>query len=332
MIKINKIEDLHNLKIENYFFSVIKENEKNCIFIENKKEKVNIKIEYNKENLISVFEKIKKYTEIRVVLNELNTRETLSFVQSSGYEKKLWNPIGKAMHKFNMIEEGDRVAVGISGGKDSIVTLNALIRIKKVAKIDFEIIPIHIHLKEDISDFSEIIKYIEKMGLKLRIVETNLGDILFKENGEIKEKNPCFLCGRIRRGVLYKIMKEESINKLALGHHKDDIVETFLMNIIYQGNRNIMKPAYISEENKVMVIRPLAFVEEKNIINYAKKLGLPVLNSKCPYETSKDSRRLKIKNLIKELSLENKDIRSVIMNSIKDLFWVLNKNILLSKF
>ena len=320
MLKINNINDLNGLKEGNYIFSLLNEENVSKILIENRKEKTKLEIVYNENNLIQALETIKKYTEIRISLNELNDREILTYIQSKGYEKSLWNPIGKAMHSFNMIEAGDKIAVGISGGKDSLVTLNALIRVKKIANIDFEIIPIHIHPKEDLSDFTEVNKYIQKMGLELKTVETNLNEILFGEDGEKKEKNPCFLCGRIRRGILYRVMKEEGINKLALGHHKDDIIETFLMNIFYQGNRNIMKPAYISKEYDVMVIRPLSFVEEKDIINYSKKLSLPIIKTKCPYEDSSDSKRLKVKNIIKDLSIENKDVRSVILNSIKDLF------------
>lgn len=317
MIKIENIKNLHNLQEGNYIFSVTADEGINKIILENKREKLKIELEYNEDNCVSVLEKIKKLTDIKIVLNNMNEREVLTYIQSKGYEKVLWNPIGKAMHQFNMIEEGDKIAVGVSGGKDSLVTLNAFVRVKKIAKINFDIIPIHIHPKQDLADCSEIENYCRKLGLELKIIETNLDEMLF---GESKEKNPCFLCGRIRRGILYRVMKEERINKLALGHHKDDIIETFLMNILYQGNRNIMRPAYISEEHGVKVIRPLAFVEEKNIISYAKKLSLPVMKSKCPYETSEDSKRLKVKNLIKELSKENEDIRSVIMNSIKDLF------------
>lgn len=318
MIKIEKIKDIHGIKEGNFNFSVIDLEDKNIkIIIENKKEKFRIELECSEGNSVSVLEKIKKLTDIKILLNQMNDRETLSYIQSKGYDKTLWNPIGKAMHQFNMIEDGDRIAVGVSGGKDSLVTLNAFVRVKKIAKVNFEIIPIHIHPKQDAADCTEIEEYCRKLGLELKIIETNLDDMLFGEN---KEKNPCFLCGRIRRGILYRVMKEENINKLALGHHKDDIIETFLMNILYQGNRNIMRPSYVSEEHGVRVIRPLAFVEEKNIISYVKKLSLPVMKSKCPYETSEDSKRLKIKNLIKELSKDNEDIRSVVLNSIKDLF------------
>lgn len=244
-------------------------------------------------------------------------REVLAFIEAKGYNKVLWNKIGKAMHRFNMIEPGDKIAVGISGGKDSLVLLNSFVRIKKIANLDFEIIPVHIHMKEDISETKDIEDYCKYLGLNLNIINTRLENIV---SGENKEKNPCFLCGRIRRGVLYTFMKNNNINKLALGHHKDDIIETFLLNIIYQGNRNIMRPSYFSDEHKVTVIRPMAFVEEKDIIRYTNRLNLPVLESKCPYESSKDSKRLKIKNLIKDLSIDNQDVRSIILNSIDDLF------------
>ena len=115
------------------------------------------------------------------------------------------------------------------------------------------------------------------------------------------------------------MMKEQKINKLALGHHKDDIIETFLMNIFYQGNMLAMKPSYTSEEYGVQVIRPLAFVEEKDIIRYVKRVDMPILVSECPYETNDNSRRLKMKNLIKDLAKDNSEIRSVILNGIKDL-------------
>lgn len=313
MIKIKNLSELQNLKVDNYFFEVLED----VIKISNKKEKFEINLKYSKDNLISTLETIKKLTEIKILLEDFSEREILSFIESKGYNKLLWNPIGKAMHKFNMIEEGDRVAIGISGGKDSIVLFNALVRIKKIANINFEIIPIHIHMKEDTSDISELVNYIKKFGYDLQVIETKLGNLV---SGDTKEKNPCFLCGRIRRGILYTTMKEQNINKLALGHHKDDIVETFLLNIIYQGNRNIMRPAYFSEEHQVTVIRPMAFVEEKNIISYSKKLSLPILEEKCPYEISNDSKRLKIKNIIKSISEETPDVRSNIINSIKDLF------------
>lgn len=245
-----------------------------------------------------------------------NKREILKFIEGKGFSKSIWSPIGRAMIKYNMVEEGDRIAVGISGGKDSLTTLNALVRVKLITGINFEIIPIHIHPNVDKNSYSKIEEYCKKLNLELRIIPTNLEEILF---GDEEVKNPCFLCGRIRRGILYRIMTEEKINKLALGHHKDDIIETFLMNVFYQGNMKMMKPSYISDTYGVKVIRPLAYVEEQDIIKYVSKNNLPATKSDCPYEDSENSKRLRVKNLIKELSAENKNIRSVIFSSISDL-------------
>lgn len=247
----------------------------------------------------------------------MTDRELLSYIEGKNFSKKLWSPIGRAMHKYNMIEAGDKIAVGLSGGKDSLTTLHALLRIQKITQIPFEIIPIHIHPNTDKASYQKMKDYCESLGLDLLVETTNLEEILFSEENPVK--NPCFLCGRIRRGILYRILEERKINKLALGHHKDDIIETFLMNIFYQGNMHMMKPSYPAKEYGVQVIRPLAFVEEKDIIRYVKQLDLPVTKSDCPYETSEQSRRLKMKQLIQEMAKDNPNVRSTILSSIEDL-------------
>jgi len=249
-------------------------------------------------------------------LKKKEERKILSYIQSHGFDKTIWKLAGKAMCDYDMVKDGDRIAVGVSGGKDSLALLNILIRVQKITRVNFEIIPIHIHPKQKSIATSEIEDYCKYLGLELIIEETNLEDILF---GKDKMKNPCFMCGRMRRGILYRIMKEEKINKLALGHHKDDIIETFLMNTFYQGNMNVMKPKYMSEDHGVEVIRPMAYIEESNIIEYAKKINLPILKSECEYETSKDSKRLEVKEMIETMSKKSKNIRSVIFNSIEDL-------------
>ncbi|SJZ34006.1 tRNA(Ile)-lysidine synthase TilS/MesJ [Cetobacterium ceti] len=311
MIKINSLLELDNYLFENFLFKISPTE----IIIENKKEKCVINIEFSLKKQLKAIETIEKLTNLKIKLNAIPDEEILSFIENKGFSKTLWNPIGKAMHEYNMIEEGDRVAVGVSGGKDSLTVLNALIRIKKISKVNFEIFPIHIHPVEEGSKYEEIEDYCKNLGYPLQVFETTLGDILFDKT----IKNPCFLCARIRRGLLYRVMKEQNINKLALGHHKDDIVETFLLNVFYQGNMNVMKPMYSSEEYGVSVIRPLAYVEEKDTIKYAKKLNLPILINECPYETSDNSRRLKVKNIIKAIGEDNPEIRSVILNSIKEL-------------
>ncbi|MEG1582548.1 MAG: ATP-binding protein [Cetobacterium sp.] len=313
MLKIDKIIDLDGYRFQNYRFEILDDK----VRIENTKEEITIEINYEAHKIVKLLDKIYKLTELKVVLSQIDEREILSFIQDKGFEKTLWSPIGKAMHDYNMIEEGDRIAIGISGGKDSLTVLNALLRVKKISGIKFEIFPIHIHPVEEGGKYGDIKEYCKKMGVELQVIETSIGESILT-NKELK--NPCFMCARVRRGLLYKEMKTQNINKLVLGHHKDDIIETFLLNVFYQGNMGVMKPAYDSEEYGLKVIRPLAYVEEKEIIKYAKKLNLPILHNDCPYETSDNSKRLKVKKMIEELSKDSPNIRSVMLNSIKNLF------------
>lgn len=145
MIKINSLLELDNYLFENFLFKISPTE----IIIENKKEKCVINIEFSLKKQLKAIETIEKLTNLKIKLNAIPGEEILSFIENKGFSKTLWNPIGKAMHEYNMIEEGDRVAVGVSGGKDSLTVLNALIRIKKISKVNFEIFPIHIHPVEE---------------------------------------------------------------------------------------------------------------------------------------------------------------------------------------
>ncbi|MGB6129792.1 MAG: ATP-binding protein [Psychrilyobacter sp.] len=311
-MKIERIEDLDNLKYENFRFQII-ENE---LIIKNIVENFEIKFSLSEKKRIKITESIEKFTGLKLSFSMLEGREIISYIESKGFNKSIWSLAGKAMCDYNMVEEGDRIAVGVSGGKDSLTLLNVLVRVKMITRVNFEIIPIHIHPKQKSIATNEIEDYCKSLGLELIVEETNLEDILFGKN---KMKNPCFMCGRMRRGILYRMMKEKNINKLALGHHKDDIIETFLLNTFYQGNLGVMKPKYMSKEHGVEVIRPMAYIEESTIIKYAQKIKLPILKSECKYETSKDSKRLEVKEMIEELSKKSENIRSVILNSIKPL-------------
>ncbi|OQY41985.1 MAG: tRNA 2-thiocytidine(32) synthetase TtcA [Fusobacteriia bacterium 4572_74] len=311
-MKIENIEDLDNLKYENFRFQIID----NELIIKNIEEKYEIKFPLNEKNRVKIAESIEKLIGLKLRISKLDGREIIKYIESKGFNKNIWSLAGKAMCDYNMIEEGDRIAVGVSGGKDSLALLNILVRVKMITKVNFEIIPIHIHPKQKSIATNEIEDYCKFLGLELMVEETNLEDILFGEN---KMKNPCFMCGRMRRGILYRLMKEKNINKLALGHHKDDIIETFLLNTFYQGNLGVMKPKYMSKEHGVEVIRPMAYIEESTIIKYAQKIKLPILKSECEYEISKDSKRLEVKEMIEELGKKSKNIRSVIFNSIKPL-------------
>ena len=312
MITIKNISDLNNITFENYHLTVLD----NLITATNHREDSTTTIIINEKNRLKTIRTLEKLLSTKIELTTFKEKEILSFIENEGFSKTIFTPVGNAASEFNMIVEGDRIAIGFSGGKDSFTLLNTLVRIKKISNVNFEIFPILIHPEYDLANTKEISAYCEKLGLQLQIEQTTLSNFLFDKDKNSNIKNPCFLCGRIRRGILYSIMKKQNLNKLALGHHKDDIIETFLMNSFFQGNLHMMKPNYSSKEHNVTIIRPLALIEESNIIRYVKKLNLPLLKSLCPYETSEDSKRLKVKNLIKNLSQENNDIRSVIFNSI----------------
>ncbi|MEI6857322.1 ATP-binding protein [Psychrilyobacter sp.] len=194
-MKIERVEDLDNLKYENFIFQII-ENE---LIIKNIVEKYEINFSLNEKRRIKIAESIEKLTGLKLIFSKLDGREILAYIESKGFNKSIWSLAGKAMGDYNMIEEGDRIAVGVSGGKDSLTLLNILVRVKMITRVNFEIIPIHIHPKQKSIATSEIEDYCKFLGLELIIEETNLEDILF---GEDKMKNPCFMCGRMRRGIL----------------------------------------------------------------------------------------------------------------------------------
>lgn len=245
----------------------------------------------------------------------MEKKEILGFIESKGFNKTLWREAGKAMHCYNMIKDGDRIAVGISGGKDSLTLFNLLLRVKMISNVNFEIVPVFVDQNGSEGKDAERVKnYIEELGYSLIIENSNIEKIVFDER---KEKNPCALCSRMRRGILYRIMKEQNCNKLALGHHLDDMIETFLMNLFYQGSTRKMEPMYRSEEYGIDVIRPLAFVEEETIIKYTRKIGAPIMGCNCRlYQIKMDPKRLETKILIKNLEKKNPEIRKSIKNAL----------------
>ncbi len=181
-IRINDLNELQGVKHENDLFSI----EDGRLKVLNSKEKTEIYFELNNKRRFKTAEAVEKHTGLKIELENLSDRELLAFIESKGFSKTLWNPIGKAMHKYNMIEAGDRIAVGVSGGKDSLATINALVRIKIIVNFDFEIIPIHIHPSTDSSSYNKTEDYCKKMGLELQVFETDLQNLLFEDKKEKK--------------------------------------------------------------------------------------------------------------------------------------------------
>lgn len=234
----------------------------------------------------------------------------------TSYRKKIWRKFIKAVNDFNLIEDGDRIAVGVSGGKDSLLLCKLFQELKRDKSKNFEVAFISMNPGFEALDIGQFKKNLEILNIPCEIFDSNVWQIAFKEDPE----SPCFLCAKMRRGVLYKKVEELGFNKLALGHHFDDIVETALINMFYAGTIKTMIPKVPSTTGKLAVIRPMAYVKESDIISFTARNGIKAMGCGCPVESGKtDSKRKEIKNLLKNLEAENPNIKQSIFNSLKNV-------------
>ncbi|MBR2875832.1 MAG: tRNA lysidine(34) synthetase TilS [Clostridia bacterium] len=222
--------------------------------------------------------------------------------------------VRNAVDTYNMIEEGDKIAVGVSGGKDSVLLLKALCGLRVFYPKNFEIVAITLDMRfnnED-GDFSEILKLCNEYNVRYEIKRTELFDIIFNVR---KESNPCSLCSRMRRGILHDTAKEFGCNKIALGHHKDDAAETFLMNLLSESRIGCFAPVTYLSRKDITMIRPLINLTENDVEAAVTRLSLPVVKSSCP--ANENTRREDIKKLIKELDKEYEDAAQKIIGAMK---------------
>ena len=189
--------------------------------------------------------------------------------------KKLKRQTGKAIHDYHMIENGDRIMVCLSGGKDSYTLLDILLELQPVAPVNFNFVAINLDQKQP--DFPDHVlpNYLENLGLEYKIIKRDTYSIVKQkiESG----KTMCSLCSRLRRGILYNIAEELGANKIALGHHMDDLVETLFLNMFHGSRLKTMPPKLVSNDKRNIVIRPLVYCREKDIAKYAKKREFPII-------------------------------------------------------
>ena len=210
-----------------------------------------------------------------------------------------------------MIHEGDRIAVGVSGGKDSLVLLITLCELRRFLPVHFEVCAIHVDPGFEGSTLDESRRICEAYNIPLHILKTQIGQIIFNER---KEKNPCSLCSKMRRGALGREANRLGCNVLALGHHRDDVVETLLLNLFYAGRIATFEPKSYLDRSDLTLIRPLIYLQEKDILYYCNKNKITPDKSGCPADEK--THREDIKLLIRSLSKENRDLTSKIFGAI----------------
>lgn len=195
--------------------------------------------------------------------------------------QKILGYMRKAIQEFDLIHDGDRICVGVSGGKDSVILLNGLILLKRFIGIDYSLTAVTLDpgFNGETGDYSPIAELCESSGIEYHVIPTQIGEIVFNVRNET---NPCSLCARMRRGALHDATLKYGCNKIALGHNYDDAVETFMMNLFTEGRIGCFSPISYLSRKQIHLIRPLVFAPEREIRKTALKCGLPIIKSKCP--------------------------------------------------
>lgn len=229
--------------------------------------------------------------------------------------------IRKATEKFGLIENGDTVAVGVSGGKDSVALLYALTEYRRhFSPVSFDLMGICVDLGHDGFDITPVKQMAEARDIPFHVVKTNIAATVFDIR---KEKNPCALCARLRKGTLIEEAKRHGANKIALGHHKDDLLETFLMSLVYEGKLYALQPKTYLSRRDVYQIRPFIFLDEKQIRSFAGRYALPVVRSGCPADG--ETKRAEAKELVRGILKNNPRAResmcTAIMNNENYYLW-----------
>ena len=227
--------------------------------------------------------------------------------------QKLMGLVRRCVDDYDMIQAGDKIAVGVSGGKDSLVLLVLLAGLRSYFNKPFELEAITIDMGLGM-DYSQVAKLCQELNVPYHIVKTEIAPIIFEHR---KEKNPCSMCSKMRRGALNQAILERGYNKLALGHHYDDAVETFVMSLIYEGRISCFQPVTNLDRTGIIQIRPMLYIHEKTVDYFAVRRELPILKNRCPVD--KTTKREEIKQLIFDLSKTYPDLKERVFGAMQRL-------------
>ncbi len=226
--------------------------------------------------------------------------------------KKILSRLRCAIDDYNMIQDGDKIAVGVSGGKDSLVALLAMKNLQRFYPKKFDLEAVTIDLGFPDMDYGPIEKLCIEQEIPYHIEKTDIKQIVFDIR---KEENPCSLCAKLRRGAMCAVVKEKNIDKVVYGHHFDDVLNTYFLSLIYEGRINTFAPVTFLDKMQVTVLRPFIYVEEAEIKKYAQKMNLPIVKNSCPAD--KNTKRQYAHDLVWKLERENHGFRNRLFTAIQ---------------
>ncbi len=227
--------------------------------------------------------------------------------------QKILSLVRRCVEDYDMIQPGDRIAVGVSGGKDSMTLLKAMAQLQTFYPVPFSVEAISLNLGGGM-DFTPVEKLCQELQVPFTLIETEIMHIIFQVR---QEKNPCSMCAKMRRGALHEALNQRGIHKIALGHHYDDAVETFLLSLFYEGRLSCFQPVTWLDRTEITQIRPLLYVGEGMIKGAVKRLDIPIVHNPCPADGS--TKRQEVKDLLVTLKTQYPDLKAKIFGSMQRL-------------